>query len=98
MSAILITIGSLAPEGSEALNQYVTAVLPMLLAAGGQTLYRARPTETLVGGPPPDLFVAFRFDSAETIRTLLTSEAYLAQVPYRNQAFSQITTVIAEDI
>ena len=97
MSAVLITTGHLAADGSEALQKYASSVLPMLLAAGGQMLFRGGPMETLVGNNPPDLFFAMRFESAEIIRRLLTSEEYVRLVPYRNRAFSQITTVIAQD-
>lgn len=97
MSAVLITIGKLAADGGEALGVYASSVLPMLLEAGGQMLFRGGPTETLVGSNPPDLFFAMRFDSADTIRRVLSSGEYLRLVPHRNRAFSEITTVIAED-
>lgn len=97
MSAILVTLGNLSPDGAEALQQYASAVLPLLLREGGQKLLRGGPVETLVGSNPPDLVFAMRFESAHLIRRILTSEEYLAQIPHRNKAFQSITTfVLAE--
>lgn len=97
MSAVLITTGQLAADGGKALEEYASCVLPMLLAAGGRMLFRGGPIETLVGSAPPDLFFAMRFESAERIRQVLSSDEYLRLVPYRDRAFSQIVTVIARD-
>jgi uncharacterized protein (DUF1330 family) len=98
MSATLVTVGRFRPEGTAALEQYAAGVLPLLLAGGGQMRSRVRPSEVLVGENPPDVVFTMRFRDAETIRTLLTSPEYLKLVAYRNIAFSEITTFIAEDL
>jgi uncharacterized protein (DUF1330 family) len=100
MSALLITVGRFRKGGDEALRQYVTGVVPLIQAAGGEVVSRGRPQETVVGdaGTRPDLVAVMRFPNAETIRGFLDSHAYRAHVTYRNDAFEDIRSYIADDL
>jgi len=100
MSALLITVGRLRKDGNEALRQYAAGVLPLIEAAGGEVVSRGRPQETVVGDPGarPDLVAVMRFPDAAAIRGLLESHAYQVHVGFRNQAFEDVRSYIADDL
>lgn len=100
MSAILVTIAKIAANGQDALEQYATGTIPLIQAAGGEIIFRLRPTVTVVGeqSARPDLVAVMRFDSPGAIRSFLTSEEYRRQVPHRDRAFSEIYSYIAEEL
>jgi uncharacterized protein (DUF1330 family) len=100
MSALLITVGRFRKNGEEALRQYVAGVVPLIAAAGGELVSRGRPKETVVGGADhhPDLIAVMRFPKADAIRTFLASDAYRAHVGFRNEAFEDLRSYIADDL
>lgn len=100
MSTLLITIGRFRKNGEEALRQYVAGVVPLITAAGAEVLSRGRPQHTVVGDPAgqPDLVAVMRFPDAEAIRRFLDSRAYRAQATFRNEAFEDIRSYIADDL
>jgi uncharacterized protein (DUF1330 family) len=100
MSALLITVARFRQGGDEALRQYVTGVIPLIRAAGGEVISRGRPLETVVGdaGALPDLVAVMRFPDAAMIRGFLDSHAYRAHVTYRNEAFEDIRSYIADEL
>ena len=100
MSALLITIGRFRKDADEALQQYVSGVVPLIAAAGGEVVSRGRPQETVVGdaGKQPDLVAVMRFPDAGAIRGFLESQAYQAQVGFRNEAFTDVRSYIADDL
>jgi uncharacterized protein (DUF1330 family) len=100
MSALLITVGRFRKNGDKALQQYVTGVVPLIAAARGEVVSRGRPLETVVGAPGkrPDLVAVMRFPNAEAIRGFLESQAYQAYVRFRNEAFEELRSYIADDL
>jgi len=92
MTAVLITIGRVATDGQDALEQYAKGTLPLIQAAGGTVVSRLRVTDTVVGDSSnsPDLVAVIRFEGADTIRHFLNSEEYRRQVPHRDMAFSEL--------
>jgi peroxiredoxin/uncharacterized protein (DUF1330 family) len=102
MSALLITIGRLRPEGGTALEQYAAGVIPLIAAAGGEVIVRGMPRETVVWegdrGDRPDLVATMRFPSAEAIRTFLDSREYQSHRASRDAAFEDLHSYIADDL
>lgn len=75
------------PEGSEALARYVEAVVPMLVAAGGEPRLRAKRVEMLVGDNAPDTVFAIDFPDGDAVQGVFESDAYKALLPDRDAAF-----------
>ena len=100
MSVLFITIGRFRQGGEDALRQYVAGVVPLISAAGGEVVSRGRPQDTLVGdrSGQPDLVAVMRFPNAGAIRGFLESHAYRAHVSFRNEAFEDVRSYIAEDL
>ena len=100
MSALLITIARFRKGGEEALRRYVAGVVPLISAAGGEVVSRGRPQDTVVGDDDgqPDLVAVIRFPDAGAIRGFLESHAYRAHESFRNDAFEDIRSYVAEDL
>lgn len=90
MSAIMITIGTLAPGGAEHLEHYAAAVIPLLEAAGVTILGRFQGVEAIIGNTHPDLVALFEFKDREQMRHFMTSDAYRATSIHRDRAFARI--------
>lgn len=91
MSNTMITVANFAPDGAEALQTYVTGVLPLLEQAGAK-VQRYAGVETLVGDDRFDLVAVMEFPTEAAMKQFLTSEAYLAMEPYRDRAFRSLIT------
>jgi uncharacterized protein (DUF1330 family) len=91
MSATMITIANFAEDGTEALQQYVKGVLPLLEQAGAK-VQRYGGVETLVGSDRFDLVAVMEFPSEAAMKQFLSSDAYTGMEPYRDKAFKFLTT------
>lgn len=92
MTAIMITVGKLTENGAESLEHYAQGVIPLLEAAGVRILGRYQGLEPLVGEDLFDLVSVMEFPDERAMSTFLSSAAYQAMVPHRNQAFEFIRT------
>jgi uncharacterized protein (DUF1330 family) len=91
MTTTMITVANFAEDGSEALQQYVEGVLPLLKQAGAQ-VQRYGSVETLVGSDRFDLVAVMEFPSEAAMKQFLSSDAYRAMEPHREKAFQFLTT------
>ncbi len=94
MSAYLIAHAS--AKDTDKLDQYVSQAIPMIEAAGGETVARAVVTEVLVGRHDHDRCAVFRFPDGDTLRSWYHSDAYQALVPLRDAAADMVFIVIEE--
>ena len=86
MPVLLTTIGTLDPDGGDALGRYATVVIPLIAAAGGTVLCRGTFREAIVGADGPEFIAVMQFPDAERIHSMFASAAYRAAVPDRSQA------------
>jgi uncharacterized protein (DUF1330 family) len=91
MTTTMITIANFAEDGTEALQRYVEGVLPLLEQAGAK-VQRYGSVETLVGDDRFDLVALMEFPSDAAMKQFLSSDAYAAMEPDREQAFKFLTT------
>ncbi len=94
---MLIAISTPNPEELEAVQSYVSQVLPMLTAAGGKSPRRMKITETLAGSSSLNCFT-MEFASADAVKAVFESDEYQALIPTRDKGFAQMNIVIAEDM
>lgn len=92
MTATMITIGTLNPDGEVYLQRYAQAVIPLLEAAGVKIRGRFKGTEALVGDSFPDLVAVMDFPDINAMKTFLDSRAYRQALPDRQKAFQTIQT------
>lgn len=98
MPAILTTIGTLNPDGSDALDRYASVVVPLIEAAHGIVLCRGTFREAIVGDDGPEFIAVMQFPDAESVRTMMGSAAYRAAIPDRQRAFQEIRTFISDPL
>lgn len=96
MPAILTTIGTLDPNGADALDRSASVVIPLIEAAQGTVLCRGTLREAVVGTDCPAFIAVMQFPDAERIRGMFASAAYRAAIPDRQRAFSDIKTFISD--
>lgn len=98
MTATMITIGTLNPEGDVHLQRYAEMVIPLLEAAGVTIRGRFKGVESLVGEVHPDLVAVMEFADVAAMKQFLSSTAYQAALPHRNHAFKTIRTFSCESL
>jgi uncharacterized protein (DUF1330 family) len=96
MPVLLITTGTLHPDGAPAYEQYAGVVIPLLHAAGARILRRATFREGIVGDSFPGFIAVMEFPHPQAVHAMFASPAYQAAMPFRNRAFSQITTYVCD--
>ena len=98
MPAILTTLGTLNPDGGDALDRYAAVVVPLVEAAGATVLCRGPFREAIVGSNCPEFIAVIQFPDAESVHAMMTSASYRAAIPDRQRAFREIRTFIADPV
>jgi uncharacterized protein (DUF1330 family) len=96
MPVILTTIGTLNPNGGEALAQYAAVVIPLIEASLGTVLCRGVFREAIVGDDCPEFIAVMQFPDAARIHEMFGSAAYRAAIPDRRRAFREIRTFVSD--
>jgi uncharacterized protein (DUF1330 family) len=96
--ATLIVTATPAEDGDAARGRYLQSVLPLLLSAGGMPVKRLRVTNTLSGDPRTGIVLVMDFENADSITGVFTGDDYLSLVADRDEGFSSIEILIAEEM
>lgn len=94
----LVVTSTTNPEQGPALQQYVQGVMPMLMAIGGQVIKRSKIDEAYWGKASFEYLLVMDFPSREQLVELFDSAAYMALIPDRNKAFSEINILFADNL
>ena len=95
-AATLIITASPNPEKGEAAQQYIGQALPMLIAAGGENLRRARVIKPVIGEAKFSATLIMDFPSADAIERMFSSDEYAAISPLREEGFFEMNILIGE--
>lgn len=98
MTATMITIGTLNPQGDVHLQRYAEMVIPLLESAGVTIRGRFKGIESLVGEVHPDLVAVMEFPDVAAMKQFLSSSSYQKALPHRNNAFKTIHTFACESL
>ena len=98
MPVILTTIGTLDPDGRDALERYASVVIPLIQSAQGDVLCRGVFREAIVGDDCPQFIAVMQFPDVERIHAMFASAAYRAAIPDRQRAFRDIRTFVSDSI
>lgn len=93
---IIVVTAQPNPDAPEETKAYLSQVLPLLQAAGGVIVRRARVTEAVVGEQTFGATLVMEFPSAQAIRDAFGSEDYAKIAPHRERGFRFMNIVIAE--
>ena len=94
MAAYLIVHGTV--KDADKLAEYGGQAGPLLGAAGGELVTRAKVTDVLAGSHAHDLCLIFRFPDGDALRGWYNSDAYQALIPLRNDG-ADLTLIVAEE-
>ncbi len=94
---ILIVTATPARDGQQEMGQYLSSVMPLIMAAGGQLMTRCKISETISGDAGFAMVLVMRFENADAIRNLFASDAYKALIEVRDRGFSKIEILIGDD-
>ena len=94
MSVVLVA--SMKIKDADKLAEYRTATGPMVRAAGGELVVKAKKLADLAGTSPEGDIVAFRFPDEATFRAWWDSEEYKQLVPIRDAGAEGVFTLYEE--
>jgi uncharacterized protein (DUF1330 family) len=97
MPAIL-TLGTLDPDGGDALERYASVVMPLIEAAHGTILCRGTLRAAVVGDDCPEFIAVMQFPDAARIDAMFAGAAYQAAIPDRQRAFRKLRTFISDPL
>lgn len=96
--ATLIVTATPAEGGDAARARYLQSVLPLLISAGGTPVKRLRVTNTLTGDRGTGIVLIMDFENADSISGVIASDDYLSLIADRDEGFSNIEILIAEEM
>ena len=94
---ILIVTAMPVPGHQADMGTYMTGVMPLLMAAGGELITRCKITDKVHGNGGYGMVMIMRFKDAETIQRVFSSDDYNALIEVRGRAFSSIDISIGDD-
>lgn len=95
--ATLVVTAVPNPNEMESVQAYLHGVLPLLMGAGG-TLVRRLKTNKVVNGRPTGMVLVMDFESADAVAAMFESDEYRALVPARDQGFTEMNILIANEM
>jgi|GEM_PF-2162140 len=81
-----------------ALQTYVKEVMPMLLALDGKVIKRSKISDEYYGESPGEFLLIMDFPIKQKLIALFKSDEYQSLVPYRNNGFSEMNIMFADDL
>ena len=81
------------PEQMPAVQEYLTAVLPLLVRAGGSPVKRLQ-VDDVVHGRQSSMVLVMDFESSDNITGLFESPEYAALVPVRDRGFREMNILV----
>lgn len=96
MSATMIVLAATNPNETEAAKAYSDGVKPILKTFAAEVIERYSINEQVVGQQALNTNLLVKFNSAESIKQFLNSDAYQTLIPLRDQGFASMQIYIAE--
>jgi len=85
------------PAGMDAMQSYLQAVMPLLMGAGGKLVKRMK-VSGVIAGTPAGMVMVMDFASAEAVSGVFASEEYAALITTRDQGFSSMNILLAQEM
>jgi len=85
------------PNEMESVQDYLKAVLPLFVGAGGKLVKRLKVNE-VIHGNASGMVLVMDFDSDEAITGLFESDEYAALIPVRDRGFTEMNILLTHDM
>ena len=89
----LVVTATPNPTEMAAVQEYLQAVLPLLIGAGGKLVKRLK-LDQVISGKSSGMVLVMDFDSADAITNLFNSDEYVALIPARDRGFSEMNILL----
>jgi len=83
------------PEKMEAVQSYLSQIMPVLVAAGGKPVGRYRVTNQLIGGGGLKMMALLEYPDEKGITDMIAGEAFTSLTDLREQAFAQLNLMVS---
>ena len=81
------------PNEMDSVQEYLQAVLPLFIGAGGKLVKRLKLDKVILGNPS-GMVLVMDFDSAEVITEFFESDEYAALIPARDRGFAEMNILL----
>ena len=81
----------------ESVQSYLQGVMPLLMGAGGKLVKRMKVSD-VINGTPSGMVMVMDFDSIDVVTALFASDEYATLLPVRDQGFSSMNILLAQDM
>ena len=78
-------------------QEYLQAVMPLFMAAGGELVKRLK-TDTVIHGRPAGMTLVMDFDSADAVTEMFESDEYAALIPLRDKGFAEMNILVTRTL
>jgi len=95
--ATLVVTAIPNPDHMEAMQAYLSGVVPILLKNGGQLKYRGKITGAIKGNANFGMLLVMNFESEEKIIEIFDSSEYGELIPYRDKGFKVMDILISSE-
>ena len=93
-NAFLIITATPNPEKMEAVQAYLSQVMPVLAAGGGKPVGRFQVTNQLIGQDGPKMMALLEYPDEMSITDTIDGEPFAALADLRKEAFLQLNVMI----
>ena len=85
------------PNEMDSVQQYLQAVLPLFVGAGGKLVKRLK-LDKMILGNPSGMVLVMDFDSAESVTAMFESDEYAALIPVRDRGFTEMNILLTHEM
>lgn len=85
------------PNEMESVQEYLQAVLPLFIGAGGKLVKRLKLDKVILGNPS-GMVLVMDFDSAAAVTTMFESDEYKALIPIRDRGFAEMNILLTNEM
>lgn len=96
--AFLIITAIPNPEKMEAVQTYLSQIMPVLVAGGGKPVGRYSVTNQLIGRDGPKMMALLAYADEKSITDTVDGEAFTALDGLREQAFLQLNLMVGSSM
>ena len=94
----LIVTSKANPDDLASLQIYVERVMPMLMSLEGKVIKRSKISDVFYGNSSSEFLLIMDFPSKQKLINLFKSDEYKSIIPYRDNGFSEINILFADDL
>jgi uncharacterized protein (DUF1330 family) len=85
------------PNEMESVQEYLQAVLPIFMGAGGRLVKRLK-LDKVILGDSSGMVLVMDFDSAAAVTAMFESDEYKALIPTRDRGFIEMNILLTNEM